>query len=537
MSESPQNDPLLSAFLDGELDQEQRESVEKRIASNPGLRTLLQSWEQQGNAIHGLPKHQLKQDLSQAVLDEIKRRRLVGELGHQPATLAPSRLDEYPPNLARNVSRNVWRRRLIGITSLAGMALLGFFLLRPDPRPQQVSHNSERVDQPLAEQDKNSNSLAASPPLNDVDSARINTDERREIASSPAMEESDQPAPWIDPSRMRAREESPEIDSDVVMVAPDGERIANFDSTDKETSQKSHPPEIALMRIRPNSDAGDGQREAGRSDSPSIDGGRFEQRPNSQTVSIPQVFFVEFTANVQPLAVVSEVFSRNEIEIQTPEGVETSSQASPDAMMKTLAAQSSHGLEAIFVVATRSQLSRAMAELSDSANISGFEVSSSILEKMLAPPPNQNERKASEPSMIDIIAQSQSNSSSQLFKEKLKKKESQETKQNENTFAPPFPQRAMAQQLQPFERKHRQPGSGVSKGQPSDSLEQIIQSDQMVVNWNYNYSRPADGESARLSSSDETGQKSAPKFEVDSELSGRQEKMVQFLLLIRTKSP
>lgn len=569
MSDTPQNDPLLSAFLDGELRQDQRELVEKRIANNQSLLTLLQQWKDQGNAIRSFPKHQLRGDLSQSILDEINRRRLTGELAAKPAVALTETRFLKTTEGAR--FRNNWRTTLVAIASLAGMILIGFFLSRPDPTNQQpLVKNTDPKNsqtQPLAGSEGNETSSdVALDQVVDSESAirsdpgaagekpkksSIDSDASDALASRFNAETSDAPVA-LSESRQMMVENAPgrgglgELDSSR-QALKDNQSFENPDlkaAIDLSLKEDLSP---AIAHLRPSDKLPTAP--AKEQEAKSLEGDMAVQHtPNEdlsrQAVSIPQVYFVEFTSKEQPLAVVSEVFSRNQIELRLPEGLEASSAGSSNEALKTLAAKSSQGLEAIYVVATRSQLSQAMTELSDSANISGFEVTSSMLGKMLAPLPNENanQKDPAEPRMDVFIAQSQSGSGSLLFKDKLKKNENRETaEKNKATIGEPVPMRAMAQQLQPFERRQRQSPANVDvqRGiadaeKQSDPLDQLIQSPAMKINWNF--SLATDSSTSSFSLTDEAEQKATSELEVDKGFAEQaaQEELVQFLLLIRT---
>jgi anti-sigma-K factor RskA len=61
---------LLSGYLDGELDAEQRQAVEERLANDPAARQLLSEWRALGSALRELPHHALPEDFPQRVLQQ-----------------------------------------------------------------------------------------------------------------------------------------------------------------------------------------------------------------------------------------------------------------------------------------------------------------------------------------------------------------------------------------------------------------------------------------------------------------------------------
>jgi hypothetical protein len=557
MSNTPPNDPFLSAFLDGALDQEQAELVEKRIANNQGLQAILHAWKEQGNAIRLLPIHQLRGDLSQAVLKELNRRRLTGELSSHPAaTVAEGRSDKITQ---RQDFRNNWRTSLIAITSLAGLILVGFFLLRPDPTGQPVAQNDAAA--PGIEKRSNlENSLGMGAPEDRLFEFSNNPREERSVKMSPSVSSDAMPgaaSPEIEDLPSVSDEKFGGLTENAPAVAPvdpfknESENESSFkdvagqNSPEMAKSAERASSGIARWEIAPQVDAGLG----GMGEENVLNQGDKSPSPNGseitgQAVSIPQVYFVELTSKEQPLALVSEIFSRNQIEIRLPDDLESLGQQKSSDVLSKLATKSRNGLEAIYVIAKRSQLKRAMAELSNSANISGFEVSSSILGKMLEPTIAENEvgGGSTEPRMDDMIVESKLKSNRSLRRDRLEENGNRDSvEQSKMPLSAPNRFPALAQQLQPMERMQRKPRGNASEQleaseakESTDSLDLLFQSKTMWINWDY---LRKDNRVPALSLGEAGKQQSAP--ELDGELAEQigQEEFVQFLLLVRTTRP
>src|SRR5262245_32276816 len=70
----PEDEPFLSAFLDGELDPDQRAAVESALISSPILAEHLRRLASVRELVANLPRHPARRDLSKAVLERIRQR-------------------------------------------------------------------------------------------------------------------------------------------------------------------------------------------------------------------------------------------------------------------------------------------------------------------------------------------------------------------------------------------------------------------------------------------------------------------------------
>lgn len=77
------DDELLSAYLDGELDEAERAEVETRLQQDPQARELLSQLQTVSESVGSLPKHQLGAELREAVLSQyvVERREQLPEEG------------------------------------------------------------------------------------------------------------------------------------------------------------------------------------------------------------------------------------------------------------------------------------------------------------------------------------------------------------------------------------------------------------------------------------------------------------------------
>ena len=105
------NDELLSAYLDGELNDAERAEVERRLADDPAAARLLEQLRSVRRVVQSLPREPLGENLTQQVIEEAERRR--GELSQ-------------PVPLVRSWSERFLNRRVIAwasLTLLVGAAI------------------------------------------------------------------------------------------------------------------------------------------------------------------------------------------------------------------------------------------------------------------------------------------------------------------------------------------------------------------------------------------------------------------------------
>ncbi|MEN6405120.1 MAG: zf-HC2 domain-containing protein [Thermoguttaceae bacterium] len=100
------NDELLSAYLDGELNDAERAEIERRLATDPAARRLLEQLRSVSRAVQSLPREPLGESLTRQVIEEAERRR---EESDRPV---PS---------SRSWSERFFNRRVIAWASLTLM--------------------------------------------------------------------------------------------------------------------------------------------------------------------------------------------------------------------------------------------------------------------------------------------------------------------------------------------------------------------------------------------------------------------------------
>jgi negative regulator of sigma E activity len=608
MSDRTHNDPLLSAFLDGELSPEQREQMEKRIGENQGLRHLLQQWKDQGDAVRALPRMALRNDLSARVLAEISRRQASGSLttaiSVDQRSSSADQIDRRTSKPSKPPSFVARHRILVAVASLAGVLLIGVFLFGPKSSSNFVAKNAADQSDPVSLQESasweeelsrsqpsglgqaelsssgggvghrldledrepegkdNSNGASANPAMSDLGMSnsqlRQPADDRNELADSAFALDSAHHANAAQKSPMvgHSKKNNEPIDSALGGAMAEPEKFKKLDELTAggaAVALKIEADRAMADSLEPPSEkAPTGSHGAGSSlDTLAAEEGReFAFSEFGPAISLPQVYFLEFPSDDRPLATISEILSRNQIEIQSTDSAKETDNQGPSNALNRLAAQSNHGLEAIYVIATRDQLSRAMNELSNQANISGYEISSKMLEKMLSP--RGNSTASAEPSMDQLIAQANSKSASALMKSKVDSEDSKNETPEPSQVEPPEsrlkgPQRpiAMAQQLHPVERNQR--AWSFEAGQPSepnrpasasgqaesDPLDRMMRSSTMHLFWRRPIeagdSPAGDGRLGGLGL-DGVAKEDAAKDDAAKE----DGELVQFLLLIRT---
>lgn len=113
---SSPDDELLSAYLDGELTEEQRAAVEQRLANDPAARKTLEALRGISAKVQALPQEPLGRDLKQQVLKQIQK---------EPSAILPQ-YDVYPETTAGQRRAWIWA----GLAVAAALMLM--FLVDPD---------------------------------------------------------------------------------------------------------------------------------------------------------------------------------------------------------------------------------------------------------------------------------------------------------------------------------------------------------------------------------------------------------------------
>ncbi len=444
---------LFSAYIDGELYGEELALAERTLAEQPDAQQLIEQWREQGKSLRSLPKFQLKHDLSDRILEKIQEKsepvesasavpalsRVVGAVISRDSQSSVSESSATP---RPESSKFLWGLGVGVLSSLATMLLI----IQTSGYRLQGSEGQETGPLQIAMADPAGQGGAVLP--SDVS-----------VAVSPQASPLSSEPDTDSVATMLAARGNHEIRNADRIMAPISEQATRLSERPLLAHDLGEAPDFAIAAdsIAADSIAADSIA----ADSIAADIGPESETPVEPAVPTPvnieQIFFVNFRANDQPLAVVSEVFSRNQIEIlngglspdptghplagrkaahpaqeNETEGFIESAEPSNLRTMSRLYEQSPDGMEALFVVATRSQLNQAMNELADRADISGYQVTARFISDMVA---QQWKSLASKdlqpPTMDEMIAQMKAQ---RLAKFK--------------TMAP-VP-RAMAQQIRPF---------------------------------------------------------------------------------------
>lgn len=171
-SNRQQDEELLTAYLDGELDSEQRVLAETLIQQNPKYAQLIEEWRENGIALRSLPKHRLDSGFSARVLaaKEITSSPTVADVATLKSNSAMDQSAQANPI-----------NGLIAIAALAAMVLLTLFVF-----PMFVDSTNLATNDPIVENDKtaaqnsdnNSTDLEkgrTTPPIQRVDRAKMLT--------------------------------------------------------------------------------------------------------------------------------------------------------------------------------------------------------------------------------------------------------------------------------------------------------------------------------------------------------------------------
>jgi hypothetical protein len=575
MSDSNYKEQLLSAYLDDELKPDERAQVEKLLANEPGSRLRVQQWKEQGDFLRSLPRLELNKNLSQRVLQTIKDRSLqpqavlsrpadmVGELIHRPDEWDDKKQIDRKSELdVEGTFRRTRRRRMLAaIGTLAGMILLGVLINHPPALVRQIAQprdgaNGKAVPEaigslamPSAEERGENSELHAS-----------------QFDPSSATESSSAIAENMPGSLARSQEGAGGMEANEDFAVLTESRFRNQhppkDALLDTLDHRNSAPQGELRTVAPQGDplpmplAGLAREVADEGTSALQEPGSGANRPSAlersaaeqayfqppPPLSVPQIFIVDFPADEHPLAVISEVFSRNQIEIFTDQPSAQLPLPISPPRSGLLRQQSSKGVEVIYVIASRTQLRNAMDELSSWADISGYQVNSEMLAKALTPAVENQPPREHVVNMDDLIAEAAYQLSIPFRKRAPAEQESSAQPDSPPVALVARPKqslagRAMAQQLPPIERNSHgkqssaasagaQPNQGKKEGASNqqDSLDRMMYSRTMDLSWNYS---PDRNRAEKLQADDRHPPSASDK--ADNE-------MVQFLLLVRNQA-
>ena len=138
------SEDLLSAYIDGELAEEERELVERMLAESPADRALCLELQSLRDTFQGLPKYQLSADFHRRVIAEIER---FADADSPGLLKRPEHLGELQPAMGRpavaSSRRSTARWLPLGLAVAAAAAITMVVVLTPRPdNPDVVVENS-----------------------------------------------------------------------------------------------------------------------------------------------------------------------------------------------------------------------------------------------------------------------------------------------------------------------------------------------------------------------------------------------------------
>lgn len=519
MSNSNRNEALISAYLDGELKPEERLQAEKILAEDPRLRRRLENWKEQRDAIRLMSKFELKRDLSEQVLATIQQQ--------QQARTEHLSADNEKAELPKSNAN--WHLVVVAVAALAGIVLIAVLLRSPDSSRREMAQNDKLVAE-----------------SGDINSAEAKSEELVSVAESglaspqirPRDENFDRPDSVADSALAFEAGVSPGASEELMSLEtriadPSSRRVQEKVEGDVLSPSDVPRVESSLASRSDFQPPSEKEREETESTQMVADRETGVPSPPSQPVAVPQIYVIDFRTGDQPLARVSEVFSRNEIEIFTDETSHNLPAPSTPGDAPTFKQRSTLGLEAIYVMASRDQLDRAIDELSQWANVTGFEVNSALMERQLfylAAPQEKKEGVQHIEERLRNLNPNFNDPGSRLFQSTAEAPSLDKSAQAK--MSPPRKSLAMAQQIPLNERKFRGPVKAPSSENRSGGLESkdlekgdsdsIAYSTTMDPDWKYAPGglEGRGGERPAASVTNETN-----------------EELVQFLLLIRCPSP
>jgi hypothetical protein len=380
MSNPSNNEQRLTAFFDGELSGEERAAVEQLLSENSEYRQLLDDWRRSGDRLRALPSYRLDERFASRVMQEI------GLIDHA-ATLPASTLASH------------WRIGFAAIATLAAMLLLTLFVFPNlnDPGSLALKTAGEAAESfsPVTDGLVFKNGPTGGQPTEVRDETNI-ADSPLPAESGLGSKKTPLPIAPKDSARQLAQFQIANPNSDNAVPRPQGgvvrseqdfgtagigggalganlKRGAGLDAS--EMLVENTPRGVArrpkggfsgtpAQLSAPSSPLGMAELEAEMSKTESSDVAFGE---NENRVTVEQVLIIDMPDETQPMAVINDVFFRNRIEVVTPE------------MGAGNANQFQSGIEALYVVSTPSQMQQAVWELSDQANIAGYQIPQRVI--------------------------------------------------------------------------------------------------------------------------------------------------------------
>ena len=136
------NELLLTAYLDGELDSQDRAEAEALLESSPQCRELVQQWRDNGRALQSLPKYKLNGDFAKRLMASSQFAEATKD--SQSGINAEDRVSIAAP--ASNPKQENHFSGLMAIASLAALLMLTLFVF-----PNFVDNSVAKVNLPSPE--------------------------------------------------------------------------------------------------------------------------------------------------------------------------------------------------------------------------------------------------------------------------------------------------------------------------------------------------------------------------------------------------
>lgn len=147
-------DDLISAYLDGELNADERARVEEQLRRDPKLQRMCDELRALRATLQAMPASRPPEDFSERVLRQAERRMLLGEHDEESGREAapPAASEEAEPTAVERRARKKrnWRLVLPLIATVATTVLVAAFLYRPSlfqaPRDVARTENLQTTD-------------------------------------------------------------------------------------------------------------------------------------------------------------------------------------------------------------------------------------------------------------------------------------------------------------------------------------------------------------------------------------------------------
>ncbi len=384
MSDASFNEQLLTALFDGELQGAERERAEKLLAENSECQQMFQAWQTQAERIRTLPRYQLDDNFAQSVIQAIESQTV-------PAT---------------GVLAN-WQTGFAAIVTLAAMLLLTLFVfpniagfqpvagLAPSLEAESLEISDHQapadrfsLDSAVGETREKVAANAglardASPIRKEIAVADgairsrgglgLGDATESDVAESDVAEKTELPASNSSLSEFVEREsagiEPAELASDTNAMVP-GIAGRSSRSLSGAAARAAPNPKSAAARAANRPAVGFGAKTDSTNDISA-----FADRGSS----VEQILWIDMHHREKPLAEVETVFARNSIRLLNsalgePLIGESNQVKNAQTDGDFFSTRPGSGMEALYVVATASQMRQAIVELSDQASIAAYQV-------------------------------------------------------------------------------------------------------------------------------------------------------------------